>query len=114
MYRAIALAIAVGSMPFMAGCAGGMRSGSESMRSEREMTSFRATGNEPGWRLEITDAKMTFIGDYGKTRIEAPTPAAETTAVFRRYAARTGGHDLMATIFDRPCRDTNVGYAVSE
>ena len=81
----------------------------ECTRVETEAEAFRATGNEPGWRLEITDAKMTFIGDYGKTRIEAPTPAAETTAAFRRYAARTGGHDLMATIFDRPCRDTMSG-----
>jgi uncharacterized lipoprotein YbaY/uncharacterized membrane protein len=81
----------------------------ECTRVETQTAAFRATGNEPGWRLEITDAKMTFIGDYGKTRIEAPTPAVETTAAFRRYAARTGGHDLIATIFDLPCRDTMSG-----
>jgi heat shock protein HslJ len=109
MYRAIALAIAVGSMPFMAGCAGGMRSGSESMRSEREMTSFRATGNEPDWRLDITDSKLTFLGDYGKTRLETATPAVETTAAFREYTARSGGHELIVRIFDRPCSDTMSG-----
>jgi heat shock protein HslJ/uncharacterized lipoprotein YbaY len=81
----------------------------ECTRVEKETEAFRATGNEPGWRLEITDTKMTFIGDYGQTRIEAPAPAAQTTAAFTQYAARTDGHDLIVTIFDRRCSDTMSG-----
>jgi uncharacterized membrane protein len=73
------------------------------------MTSFRATGNEPGWRLDITDSKLTFLGDYGKTRLETATPAVETTAAFREYTARSGGHELIVRIFDRPCSDTMSG-----
>ena len=74
-----------------------------------ETKAFRATGNEPGWRLEITDTKMTFLANTGQTRIEAPTPAAETTTVFRRYVAKSGDHNLMVTIFDRSCTDTMSG-----
>jgi heat shock protein HslJ/uncharacterized lipoprotein YbaY len=81
----------------------------ECTRVEKETEAFRATGNEPGWRLEITDAKMTFIGDYGQTRIEAPAPAAQTTAAFTQYSARTEGHDLIVRIFDRRCSDTMSG-----
>jgi heat shock protein HslJ/uncharacterized lipoprotein YbaY len=81
----------------------------ECARVETETEAFRATGNEPGWRLEITDTKMTFIGNYGQTRIEAPAPAAQTTAEFRQYEARTDGHDLIVRIFDRRCSDTMSG-----
>jgi heat shock protein HslJ/uncharacterized lipoprotein YbaY len=81
----------------------------ECTRVETEAEAFRATGNEPGWRLEITDAKMTFIGDYGQTRIETPTPAAQTTAEFTQYATGTGSHELIVRILDRPCSDTMSG-----
>lgn len=76
---------------------------------ETQTAAFRATGNEPGWRLAITDAKMTFTGDYGQTPIEAPTTAVQTTATFRQYTGRSGAHELIARIFDRPCRDTMSG-----
>ena len=74
-----------------------------------ETKAFRAIGNEPGWRLEITDTKMTFLANTGQTRLEVPTPAAETTSASKRYVAKTGGHDLMVTIFDRTCTDTMSG-----
>jgi len=33
---------------------------------------FRAVGNEPGWHVEIRDdAEVKFVGDYGKTEIQA-------------------------------------------
>ncbi len=70
---------------------------------------FRAWGNEPAWQLEITDTMMTLSADYGQTRIEAPTPTAETGAAFRRYVTGTGSHEVTVTIFDRPCADTMTG-----
>jgi len=74
-----------------------------------EMKAFRATGNEPGWHLEITDDGMTFLANYGQTRVEAPTPAAETMAGYRKYVTKTDNHDLTVTIFDRLCADTMSG-----
>lgn len=81
----------------------------ECMRVETESKVFRATGNEPGWRLQVTDTKITFLDNYGQTRIEAPALPAETTAAFRQYAARTDGHELIVRIFDRLCSDTMTG-----
>jgi heat shock protein HslJ/membrane-bound inhibitor of C-type lysozyme len=80
----------------------------ECTRVSTQAEAFRATGNEPGWRLQITDAMITFIGDYGQTRFEAPTPAAETAAGFTQYAA-SSGRELIVRIFDRTCSDTMSG-----
>lgn len=73
------------------------------------LTVFRARGNEPGWQLEIRENRLTLVTNYGETRIEAATPAAETTPAFRRYVAKTDGADLTATIFNRPCADSMSG-----
>ncbi|HYQ92369.1 MAG TPA: META domain-containing protein, partial [Candidatus Competibacteraceae bacterium] len=81
----------------------------ECTKEGTEAKVFRATGNEPGWKLEIGGNRMSFLADTGQIRIEVPTPAAETTAEFRKYRAKTGGHDLTITIFDRICTDTMSG-----
>jgi heat shock protein HslJ len=52
---------------------------------------------------------MTFVGDYGQSHIEAPTPAVETMAAVKQYTARSGGHELIVRIFDRTCSDTMSG-----
>jgi uncharacterized lipoprotein YbaY len=39
-----------------------------------ETAPFRATGNEPGWRLDIGEAELTFLANNGKARIVTPTP----------------------------------------
>jgi heat shock protein HslJ/uncharacterized lipoprotein YbaY len=71
--------------------------------------SFRATGNEPGWRLDIGEAAMTLLTNDGKTRIVTPTPTAKKTDGSRNYVAKSGGSDLAVTILDRPCVDTMTG-----
>jgi len=70
---------------------------------------FRATGNEPGWRLDITGTTMTLLADYGKTRIELPVPPLETSVGLRRYTSSYGGKDLKVSIFERRCTDTMSG-----
>jgi uncharacterized membrane protein/uncharacterized lipoprotein YbaY len=70
---------------------------------------FRAAGNAPVWRLELTDSKMTLLTDNGETRIEATPKTIGGAAVFRHYVARTGGHDVTVTILQRPCSDTITG-----
>lgn len=70
---------------------------------------FRATGNEPGWRLDITARTMTLVADDGRTRIEAPTPVAEPGEGFTRFRAPAAGIGLVATIFERHCTDSMTG-----
>ena len=70
---------------------------------------FRATGNEPGWRIDIGESEMMLLTNNGERRIVTPTPAVEKSAGSRRYATRTGGSDLIATIYDRPCIDSMSG-----
>ena len=58
---------------------------------------------------------MTLVTQSGEKRV-APTPAAQRTNAFTRYATRIEGSDVTATIFNRPCQDTMTGmphpYAV--
>jgi uncharacterized membrane protein len=75
----------------------------------KETKPCRATGNEPGWQLQITDTTMTWRADNGQTRIMRPAPVPETGAGFRRYVAKTADKDLTVTIFDRRCTDTMSG-----
>lgn len=70
---------------------------------------YRATGNEPGWRLDITARTMTLLADDGRTRIEAPTPVAEPGEGFTRFRAPAAGVGLVATIFERHCTDSMSG-----
>ena len=69
---------------------------------------FRARGNEPGWRLDVEGGRMTFVTQDGR-RLQTPTPAAQRTDAFTRYATRSEGVDLTVTIFDRRCKDTMSG-----
>ncbi len=70
---------------------------------------FRATGNEPGWQLDITATTITLSADYGKTRIEVPAPPPQTSAGLRKYISRYGGEDLTVSVFERRCTDTMSG-----
>jgi heat shock protein HslJ/uncharacterized lipoprotein YbaY len=78
-------------------------------RREGATVPFRATGNEPGWRVDIGASEMALLADYGTTRIVMPTPPVERAAGSRRYAGKSGGTDLTVTVFDRPCVDTMSG-----
>ncbi len=70
---------------------------------------YRATGNEPGWRLDITAHTMALLADDGRMHIEAPTPVAESGEGFTRFRAPAAGAGLVATIFDRRCSDSMTG-----
>jgi heat shock protein HslJ len=72
-------------------------------------TPFRATGNEPSWRLDIGNTEMSLLTDFGQTRTVAVTPSAEVSNGTTRYIARTGQGDLVATIVDRLCVDSMSG-----
>jgi heat shock protein HslJ/uncharacterized lipoprotein YbaY len=70
---------------------------------------FRATGNEPFWRLDMAGGETTLLADLGKTRVAAPTPAGERVEGGIRYAANTSEGPLTVTVFDRRCNDTMTG-----
>ncbi len=70
---------------------------------------FRATGNEPGWRLDIDATELTLLAHNGKTRFVAPTPRAAETDGARKYVTRHDGSDIAVTISERPCTDTMTG-----
>jgi heat shock protein HslJ len=70
---------------------------------------FRATGNEPGWRLDIGPTEMSLLTNFGQTRLIAATPAAQVSNVTTKYVARTGQGELTVTIGDRLCVDSMSG-----
>jgi heat shock protein HslJ len=70
---------------------------------------FRATGNEPSWRLDIGTAEMILLTNFGQDRLVAPTPKPEVSGGTTRYVARTPRGPLTATITDRPCVDSMSG-----
>jgi heat shock protein HslJ len=69
-------------------------------------TAFRATGNEPSWRLDIGSSEMTLLLDFGQTRLVAPTPAAKVT---KTYVTRTDQGELVARVTEQLCVDSMSG-----
>ena len=77
---------------------------------------FRATGNEPGWVLEISQGtRISFNGDYGATRLELQSnpPVEDQAARQTRYTASDGNHRMSVVIEMAPCQDTMSGDSFS-
>jgi heat shock protein HslJ len=72
-------------------------------------TPFRATGNEPSWRLDIGSTEMTLLTNFGQDRLVAATPTAHVSGGTTKYVARTNHGELTATIVDRLCVDSMSG-----
>jgi putative lipoprotein len=72
---------------------------------------FRASGNEPGWVLEMFADRLVFVGDYGATRASTPRPALQEQpgSGERAYAAVTEAHRLTVRVRRAPCVDTMSG-----
>jgi heat shock protein HslJ/uncharacterized lipoprotein YbaY len=75
---------------------------SECVRADTAAVAFRATGNAPGWQLEM-GARTLFTTADGQTRIEAATPVAESSAGARRYAIAP---NLQVTVTPRLCAES--------
>ena len=67
---------------------------------------FRAVGNEPGWRLDVTARALVLLTDDGDTRIVAPGPLLEARAGLRHYRADSVDGELSATVVERLCVDS--------
>ncbi|WP_068635830.1 META domain-containing protein [Thauera butanivorans] len=70
---------------------------------------FRAVGNEPSWRLDVTTRALILLTDWGETRVVAPGPLVEEAGGVRHYRADTLDGELSATVVDRPCVDSMSG-----
>ena len=70
---------------------------------------FRATGNEPSWRLDIGNTEMILLTNFGQDRLVAATPKAQVSGGTTRYIARTDKGELTTTIVDQLCVDSMSG-----
>jgi heat shock protein HslJ/membrane-bound inhibitor of C-type lysozyme len=70
---------------------------------------LRASGHEPGWRLDIANGQLTLETAYGQNKVSVSAPFAEAFAGGRRYIASSAGRPITATILDRPCADAATG-----
>ncbi len=70
---------------------------------------FRATGNEPGWRLDIDDETLTLVTHLGETKLVSPTPRTEHADGITRYRVDGAVHALTVTVTDQRCADTMTG-----
>ena len=75
---------------------------------------FRATGNEPGWYLEISDKdNILLVTDYGNKRYRFDSSAMNSDPNSRTtvYNARAGNDQVDIVIEGVPCQDTMSGEA---
>lgn len=116
MLRVLTIAaVCVALTAALASCstAGGSASATSAVAADQSPaaahTPFRATGNEPSWRLDIGVTEMSLLTNFGQDRLVAATPAAQVSGGTTRYVARTDQGDLVATIVDRLCVDSMSG-----
>ena len=71
---------------------------------------FRATGNEPGWSLEMLQDRIVFL-DQGGGRVTTPRPAPQVDPASGEtvYAAETDAHRIRVLIRESECVDTMSG-----
>jgi putative lipoprotein len=69
---------------------------------------YWATGNEPGWSLELGPERIVFTTDYGESRYESttPEPVSDRSSRTTTWSAIVEGHDLVVTIRAERCADT--------
>src|SRR5262249_14489357 len=69
-------------------------------------TTLTATGNEPGWRLDIGPREMTLLLQSGSPRVVVSKPTPEVAGDTKRYVTTANGRPLDVTIVNRRCTDT--------
>lgn len=80
--------------------------------ARRRGVDFRASGNEPGWHLEIKRGRqMLFVGDYGARKLLMPAPEVAEEEAATRYSSASGSDALTVLVSDTPCHDTMMGTA---
>ena len=80
--------------------------------SQATTTTFTARGNEPNWRVEVTDAAITFQAIGVEAVTISPKPEATLVADAETYLAAVGGEPFSLTIADKICVDTMSGIPI--
>jgi len=72
---------------------------------------FRATGNEPGWTLEIGFETSVLVMNYGQDRYEfaAPEPSVNAETGRRLYELELVGRTLVIELMRKECFDSMSG-----
>jgi putative lipoprotein len=72
---------------------------------------FRATGNEPGWVLEVLRDRIVFMGSNGTERVTVPRlpPQIDFMSGETLYLAETDVHRVRILIRERECVDSMSG-----
>jgi uncharacterized membrane protein len=79
---------------------------------------FRATGNEPGWHLEIrhdletsSGKRIRFVYDYGERDIvlHAPDPTVDQGSGRTTYNGVNGDLTIVVELLGEPCQDSMSG-----
>lgn len=77
-----------------------------------EAAPFVALGQEPGWRLEVTEDRIVVLSDYGEKQRSYARPAPELFPGRTEYRAMTADDDFAhVSIVDGPCYDVMSGAA---
>ncbi|MEI4261386.1 META domain-containing protein [Roseovarius sp. D0-M9] len=69
--------------------------------------SYRASGNEPGWNVNITETQVEVVADYGAVTRTAPRPDVQVTA--GAYVFDMPAIDSRLTLEEKMCRDDATG-----
>jgi putative lipoprotein len=78
--------------------------------ARRRGVAFRATGNEPGWYLEIQEGRqLLFVAAYGSRRVVSPDPGVQAADGVRTWHAITESADLLLDVVDHECVDSMSG-----
>lgn len=75
----------------------------------RPAPALRASGNEPGWRLDLDSATLTLRWDYGEHVLAANTPAPVFAERVTSYGTRVGDRRLVIALHDQVCADDMTG-----
>jgi heat shock protein HslJ len=105
----IALTTTLASCSTAGGTAAATSSAAPEQSSGTVRAPFRATGNEPSWRLDIGNTEMALLTNFGQDRLVAVTPKAQVSGATTRYVARTDQGELTATIVEQLCVDSMSG-----
>ncbi|MEM1111138.1 MAG: MliC family protein [Pseudomonadota bacterium] len=78
--------------------------------ARRRGVNFRASGNEPGWYLELKEGEqILFVGNYGGQRLLLPEPGVQWDDGVRLYQTRNDAHEIILEIRTQTCRDSMRG-----
>lgn len=105
----VALPITLASCASAGGTTAAVTEAAEAQSPAQGGLVFRATGNEPSWRLDIGPTEMALLTNFGQTRVVAANPTAQVAGATTTYVGQTAKGELQATILDQLCVDSMSG-----